>query len=220
MKLANTGGEVGVIVEDRLSGVVGRLGTKARMIPLQMTVRRGDDPPETFEFELARNATLLPMLTSLVVANPLIRHVASKAESTLHVTGRVRMVDLPDLPIEMSFAGDAPALSVANNMNAILTGLSRNPFAELEIEGIDVDVEVRPEVIRYRLEGLRYDRGGVRPGEKLEIGCLLRRYRGETEVRTLVVDVPEALVEGAELHLLVGPPSQVDRAWGCRPRVA
>lgn len=58
VKLAQVGAEVGAILDDRLTAVVGRLGMQARMIPVDLVVRGADYGEQTFHFELVQNTTL------------------------------------------------------------------------------------------------------------------------------------------------------------------
>jgi hypothetical protein len=82
------------------------------------------------------------------------------------------------------------------------------------VESIDLAVDVRPEVVRYRLDDVRYDRGALEPGEPLEVECVLERYRGAQEVRRLRIQLPEDLPEAGRLRLAVGSPDALDRMLG------
>ena len=66
----------------------------------------------------------------------------------------------------------------------------------------------------YRLVDVQYDRGAIEPGQPLEVRCVFRKYRGETEVRELSIPIPENLPGQGGLTLVVGNPAQVNRALG------
>jgi len=216
IKLANVGGEVGAIVEDRLGGVVGRLGHSAPMIPIEVIVRGADYVEETFRYEMIRHPRLAPVLAGSVVVTSL-RTVGYNADATLLAHGRIRLRDQPDLPIEMAFSSSVdgdPGIAVATEVLAVLRSLGVNPFEELSIESIEIEVDARVEPVSYTLEDVQYDRGTIGPGEPLRVRCVLRRYRGDTVVRVLEVPLPEALPERNGLTLVVGNPETVDGALG------
>jgi len=132
-------------------------------------------------------------------------------------TGAVRLEGVPELTLDLAHAGDGaadPGLAIAADLQGMLSALWANRFSVPRVERIELDVDVRPESRRYRIEGLRYDRGPLRPGQLFEVQCVLSRYRGETLTKTLRVRLPESFAGMDTLLLAVGPPSQIERALG------
>jgi hypothetical protein len=99
-------------------------------------------------------------------------------------------------------------------MVQLLAGLALNPLGEVEIEGVELSVRAVSDVTAYRVESLVYDRGPVRPGETVELGCVLRPYHGERVTRRLSLTVPEGITPGTELRVAVGPPERIEVALG------
>ena len=54
-RLTNVGGELGAVVEDRHAGVVGRVGHRASMIPLRLTVHGADYGEASYGFEVVES---------------------------------------------------------------------------------------------------------------------------------------------------------------------
>ena len=98
LKLANIGAELGAVVDDRPAAIVGHLGRRARMVPVQLDVRGADYGEQSFSFEIVRNSPMTPLLAAVSVANALRSNTGYTPESTLDVTGTLRLRDLPDLP--------------------------------------------------------------------------------------------------------------------------
>jgi len=217
-KWAKVGKERGAIIEDRLTAVVGRRGVRARMVPLNLTVRGADYGERVFHYELARSTSFGPLFASAVVANSLVSNTGFNTEGTLLARGKIRLRDLPDLPLEMAYAGDgtsgSPVFAVAVALRQYLETLWNSPLGDVEIEGIDLDIDVAAEARMYRLEALFYDRGPVAPGEMLEVRCLLRQHGGGTLLRTLQIEIPEGLTEAGPLLLTAGSPDRVESAVG------
>jgi len=216
-KLTNIGGELGAIVEDRHAAVIGRLGQRASMIPVQLTVRGGDYGDTNYGFEVVRSPELAPVLAAVSVMTALQTSAGYSQKATLMARGRVRLRDLPDLPLEMAVAGTAgsdPSALLAGELVGILGALWRSPFEDPGVLGIELSVDARREIVSYSLEALHYDRETVRPGDTVEVRCLLRRYRGEPITRTLTLQLPDRLPEDDRLVLVVGNPRNVDVALG------
>ena len=75
-------------------------------------------------------------------------------------------------------------------------------------------MDVAPEVRRYELETLIYDRGPVTPGQSLTVTCVLRPGRGATIRREVTLEIPDDLPSSSRLMLAVGPPGEIERALG------
>lgn len=217
IKLSNTGPAVGVIENDRATGVAGRTGGVPRMIPVVLDVDGGSYERRRFEFEMIDSRTFSPLLAASAMANALVGDLGFERESTMRLEGRIVFRDREPLPLEGSFAGLAgggAGIQAAAWLQQTLAALWQSSFEPLVVEGVEVAVSARAEVVSYRLERLRYDRGPLRPGQDLEVVCSLRPYRGEPVERTLSVRLPDDLREGDRLVMAVGPPEQVDRALG------
>lgn len=216
-KLANIGTELGAIVEDRFTAVVGRSGLRSRMIPMEIDVRGGDFGSQRFQFELVDSSSLSPLLAATALANSLQTHVGHSAESTMVARGLVHLRGLPDMPVEMAFAGGAEAdagLNVAVSLFQVLNGLWRNRFSEVAVEGIELEIDALAQVQRLRLEDVQFDRMPLRPGQALELRCVLSRFRGDPLIREMTIEMPADLPAGNELVLAVGNPDRVDQLLG------
>jgi len=217
MRLSSVGGELGAIVEDRLTAIVGQLGVSARMIPVRLSVHGADYGEEQFNFQIARSGMLTPVLAGAVVGNALLSNTAFVRESTMLARGTIRLSGLPDLPVAVAASGIQtanPGLAVAGAIQRALSGLWLNPFGEVEIEAITLDVDVTPEVVQYQIQALLYDRLPLRPGDTLEATCVFRAYRGETVTRKLSIRIPPGLAPGRDLMLSVGSPAYLEGILG------
>ena len=97
------------------------------------------------------------------------------------------MAGLPDLPLEMAFAGEGtsnPSISLAVMLQQTLIGLWGNPFEEISIESVKLDVTVDTDVAHYYVDSLLFDRGPLRPGDTLDVDVVLLRYRGDRVTRS------------------------------------
>jgi hypothetical protein len=217
VKLSRSGNEVGAIVEDRLTAIVGRTGHHVRMIPLEVHIEGGDYGQQTLRFEVARNANLTPLLAAVSLANSLAANLGHAEETTMISAGTIRLAGLPPVPFELAAAsgnGPDPAVGTAVRLQQILNSLWDNPFTQVELEGIELAVRVNPEVRRYSVERLHYDRGPLRPGQSFAVECRLRSYRGEALTRRFELRLPRELPPGDHLFLAVGPPDHIDDVRG------
>jgi len=164
-------------------------------------------------------STLTPLLVAASTANSLILSNGYRDRTTLRAQGAIRLEKLPTLPIDLAFAGipgTDPALALAGAIHATLAGLWANPHEELRIEGLDLEIEVRPAVVSYVVESVNYERGRLAPGEPLTVRVVLRGHREERITRTLELALPERLPRAGTLTLAVGSPAGIESALGDR----
>lgn len=217
-KLTTVGRELGTFLDDRVTAIVGRTDRRANMIPVRLEIEGAAYGSRTYDFELVKHSALTPVLAGVVAANSLLGNIGYDRRATVLATGRVQFEEgLPDLRLEMAFAGEGnpdPALAVALELQQTLGRLWTNRFEPVEIKGIELQLRVSPDLRRYRLESIQYDRGPLRRGQTVEIECTLSRFRGERLTRTLSLEIPETLPPGSTLVLAVGAPAQIQNVTG------
>ena len=196
MKLSSPLREVGALVQDRQSCVVGDLGARATMVPVTVRVTGPGAAPRVFRAEVARNRRLTPTLASLVISNALVdaepdmAEMVVKAVSTISIKGRK--------PLELSDEVFAPE-GVSRNSLAGTRGLRAlgdllsNPFEPVILERLDVNVlvEYRRDVAEIVAVSLPGDE--VRAGQTVRLRVTLRPYDGPEYTETIPVVIPRML---------------------------
>jgi hypothetical protein len=66
-KLSVPGQMMGSISQDRASGVFGQLGRAPKMIPVKINLHTSRDRTETFNYEIANDSFLTPILLNITV---------------------------------------------------------------------------------------------------------------------------------------------------------
>ena len=196
MKLSSPLREVGALVQDRQSCVVGDLGARATMVPVTVRITGPGAAPRIFRAEVARNRRLTPTLASLVISNALVdaepdmTEMVVKAVSVISIKGRK--------PLELSDEVFAPegvsrnSLASTRGMRALGELLS-NPFEPVILERLDVDVRVEyrrdvAEIVAVSLPGEE-----VRAGQTVRLRVTLRPYDGPEYTETIPVVIPRML---------------------------
>lgn len=215
-KLAKIGAERGVITDDRLTAIVGRIDDEASMIPVRISLRRPNTETREARVEIVDSPGLTPLLAAVSVSNTILNHVDNESMGTVLGRGSIRLRDRPDVPFELAAATQAGnnAGAVAARVQQTFAALWNNPFERPTVEGIDVEVEVFPGVHNYFIESLQYDRKAIEPGGVLKIQALLKPWRGEKVRRELQLRLPHGVEVGSTLRVAVGAPGQVERALG------
>lgn len=208
-KLANVGPVVGSFEEDRLAGLRGRVGKMAPTIPVD--IRIAGEPEKAYHLELAEIPLTTPTLAAvaLLEAMDAARHQSGLQD--LLLKSSIALADHAPLVLERHFAGNSAVLDSALYLLSLMSFILHNESQEVEIQGIDLQVDQAPEPRTVTLVGAHADRRNVRPGDEITVHLELRHYRGDTVRRSARISLPDDLPEGP-YYLFVGDGGSIGAA--------
>ncbi len=190
-KLGVTGREVGVVDQDRRAAVAGRIGARARLLPMRVTVRWPDRAPQTFHYETVEDRTIAPTLMTVATLTSLLEAGGNAANQTLAWRLTLHRHGQGPFVLEDVFAGASPPATVAQRAVQPLQYLFGNPFEPLALDSVALEVDVTPGRKRLTLERAVLLTPIVRPGGTVRVRCALDAWRGAEASRTLELHVPD-----------------------------
>ncbi|HVR30190.1 MAG TPA: SpoIVB peptidase S55 domain-containing protein [Thermoanaerobaculia bacterium] len=218
-KLANVGPVVGAFSEDRLAGMLGKVGRRARTIPVEIRVATtpasgadaASEAERRFELEVAEIPLQTPTLAAVGVleAMGVARHQSGNQD--LAVEARLQLKGLEPLHLERHFAGSSAAINAALYVLSVMSFVMHNESEHVEIERLEVDLRQSADPRTVSLLAAHPSERRVRPGADVDLRLALRRYRGETFHRTVSVKLPADLPTGP-YFLFVGDGPSIDAA--------
>ncbi|MGD2116195.1 MAG: SpoIVB peptidase S55 domain-containing protein [Acidobacteriota bacterium] len=208
-KISNLGPVVGAFEQDAQSGIRGRMGAEAPMIPFDLRV----EGVRTREYSM--RIVALPQLVPALVAAATIGGLEAASFSGglqgIDLDATFHLKEWGDLSVRQSFDGSSAVAGASAHLVSIAAYLTQNDLQEVEIEGIDVSIHQSPRPRLATLVAAHADRTVVRPGDRVKINLQLKGYKGETFRRTAEVRVPEDTSAGS-LYLMVGDGASIDAA--------
>lgn len=189
-KMAVPDAMVGSMVQDRATGVFGKLGQAPKMIPVELNLETSLGKKRTLNFEVARDEFLTPLLLNITIYNSLVANERGMGDSTIVLTGEVALKNEPSLKIDNRFgggqAGQYAALSVALPVNTLL----RSNFDMVEISKITLNAVSTDGNKTAALERIAVDRNRVRAGETIEVQAFARTDAGSVFVQRIPITIP------------------------------
>jgi hypothetical protein len=221
-KIVNTTEEVGSFVQDRHTGILGRLGKTPEMIPVTLTVRGGSKPKQ-FHYQVLNNAKLTPVAVMATVFNSLQGVNEYGEEITYRMQGTIKVQGYPDVTLQNMFApqeSNTPtAALVAMSLGDRFGRIFDNPYVRPGITGVNLEFDLTRERRWARLESARTDVTEARPGDDMVIEAVLRPYRGERIVRHIPIKVPTSSPKGT-LRILISDGDTLDRMRRIAPALS
>lgn len=199
-KLAAPGDSLGLLWQDRLTAVAGRIGESAPMIPVRLSVRTAGAPARDLAFDVLEDPLWGPLVMEIAIAGSLVNAIDFSLPATVEMRATFRFDGYPELRIGNLFAapgGPLIAQQVATRYLASLFSLLyANRFETPRVRGLEVQIEQRPDRLFTVVEDVWLSRGEAAPGEALNARVFLRPYRGPRTHRDFELRVPAGLPEG------------------------
>jgi hypothetical protein len=202
-KILEMGELAGTIRQDRGTGIFGIVGEKPKMVPLRihLTTSRGDK--REFEFELARDAFLTPLLVNLTVYNTIISSERAQGMVTLKIKGMINIKDQKPVEVNSRFSSDSEAPSAAALSVAVPVNYLMAPgYRDLDLEDIELEISAQEDDQAAFLDSIRFERTEVKTGETLDLEISYKKVNGEIIRESYPVNIPKNVSPG-ELTMLV-----------------
>lgn len=213
-KIVNATEQVGSFVQDRHTGIMGRLGKEPRMIPVTLNVH-GGSTPRSYKYEVLSNSKITPLLMMATVFNSLQSMTDAGDDITFRMSGKISVAGYPDVNLQNMYApldaGAPTSFLVALSLGDRFGRIFENPYVRPQIEGVTMDLDLIRERKYAKLESARTDVTEARPGDTIVVEAVLRPYRGERIVRQVPVKIPTSTPQGT-LRILVSDADTLDRA--------
>lgn len=203
MKLSSPLREVGALVQDRQSCIVGDLGARATMVPVRVRVTGPRAATRTFEAEVARNRRLTPLLAATVASNALVDAEPDITDMVVTVVSNVTIKGRRPLELrDEIFAPEGISrLGLAGTRGLRVVGdLLSNPFEPVVLDRLELDVRIEYRRDVTEIVGLSLPGGGVRAGDTVPLRVLLRPYAGPEYTETVSVTIPHS-VAGQQVRI-------------------
>lgn len=210
-KLAVPDSLVGTMTQDRATGVFGSLGRAPKMIPVKLNLQTSRDNVETLNFEVAKDDYLTPLLLNIAVYNSITANERSLGESTIELTGEIKLKGQNSIKLERRFGGSQAsqiaALSVAVPVSAIL----QSRFDDAEISEVNLNLTSIDGSKSATLERITLNKTEVKAGESFEVQAYVRSETGKVFSQKIPVTIPADTPAGM-LIIAVGDGSAVQQS--------
>jgi SpoIVB peptidase S55 len=204
-KFSNTGPVIGALRQDRAAGIMGVLGDKTDMIPVEITLN-GSGPAQTYHVNLVRDAHLSPLILAMVADSVVANAQRAAGERTVLLESEIDVKGYAPIHLREGWAGQQARQSIPQYLALVAGYLLSNEFRATEIESVKIRLHHDDELKTARLMEASLvtpDKGRVSPGDTVKVRTVLKPFRGEPFVETFDVRIPDDQAAGAA-YLLIG----------------
>jgi hypothetical protein len=204
-KFSNTGPIVGVLSQDRAAGIMGTVGAKPDMIPVEVTLN-GSGPAKTYKVDVVRHSHLSPLMLAMVTDSVVANAQRAAGERTVLMESEIRVKGFAPIRLREGWAGAQARQSIPQYLAVISGYLMSNEFRAADIESVKINLRHDDDLrIAKLMEAslVKPDNGRIVPGDTVKVRTVLKPFRGEAFVETFDVRIPDDQPAG-QAYLLVG----------------
>ena len=221
IKIINTTQTVGAFTQDRQSGVLGRFGEHAPMIPVTLTIR-GIPQPHVYHFSVAEHPKLTTGAMTVSVFQALQETNGYNDPSSFRLHGVIEIAGHQPVVIDDLVAPDAArpsslltALTIAQRFDRIFG----NPRQMPDIRAVTLSLDAAPSRESATLIDAHTIDPVVHPGDNITVEATLRPYRQAPRMERMTVRLPRTLPAGP-VRLLVSDGATLDHTLHLIPNPA
>jgi len=196
-KVGTLGPAVGTILEDRISGIGGRIGQEAKGIDLDYEVTDSDiNRTKTYDIEVVDEPRLMPTLLLASGFDAIDSTLDRIGQGTVTVDYEIDGDALPtplkrhDVFISTRDIAIYPPWQLAE----IVAILQYNDFEDPKLSRISASMQITKKLKAIRINRLSIDSYTYAPGDEIYFEVELQTYQGENRVETGTIKIPEDLI--------------------------
>ncbi len=187
---------VGAITTDESTAVCGRIGARARMIPLTITVDRYNDPQKrVYNCRLADNRLLTPLVLRYVVAGAALMLGRLPPDHMIEYKVTIGVEDAESITFENISTNIGLDELIMESVGSVAI-LLNNPYEKVDIQSIDFDIHIEPKNAVSHIWSLDLSDSTARAGESIEIEVVVESPRHQKKKYQCSLKIPQNLAPG------------------------
>lgn len=195
-KVASTADVVGAVQYDQSAAVVGRIGAKARMIPLTLRVDRyNDTQPRVYNCQVADNRVLTPTALQLAVAGAVLFLGELPLDHTVEYEVTIDIDDAESIKFKNISTGRDITEMLIDSVSSIML-LMNNPYREVHIKSLKFDVGIKPKNVISHIWSVELSDVKVEAGQEIQIGVVVESFLAEKKKYEFSLKIPDQLRPG------------------------
>jgi SpoIVB peptidase S55 len=201
-KFADSGPVFGSVTQDRSTGILGTVGSRAKMVPITVRISSDELPVQTYRFEAVHNSMLTPVLTAVAIDSVLTTLEKRAGERTIVWRSSIRTPDR-NVRWDTVFSGLAAREDAVTSLALLTNYLMANEFRDLPILGVDVEIAHSDRLQNGRIVNVEPAKERFRAGERVPVRVDVVDFRGGSRRVMLDLDIPKDTPAGP-LTVFVG----------------
>jgi hypothetical protein len=211
-KFSNTGAVVGAFRQDRAVGIMGMMGEKADMIPVDLEVE-GSGPAQKYHVDVLRHSQLTPLILAMAADTVVAGAQRAAGERTVLLESEIKLKGFNEpIVLHEGWAGAQARQAIPSYIAVVAGYVMSNEFRPADIESVKIHFRHTDDLKIAKIveASLEMPKGRVHAGDVVKVRAVLKPFRGEAFIDTFDVTIPDDQPAGTA-YLLVGSGSVLNQ---------
>ena len=189
---------MGVISQDRTTAITGTLGTRAALVPLEITVRESGQAITTYRVNMVNDRFLSPFLLQMATFSAIDATERASGSLSVNVKGMIEFENRT-APVEIGgvYAGEGGVTMQAAVATAIpLAYIMQGGFDALKVKRVSLTIDAFNSKRDLDIASVFVSRREVKPGDTVELTVMLEGENGVELARPVRYTVPPGTAAG------------------------
>jgi hypothetical protein len=187
---------VGAVTVDEETAVLGKVGAKARMIPLTIKVDRyNDSETRVYNCQVVDNQMLTPSMLRSAVTGAAFSLGDYPPEHMIEYKVAIAVEGGESIVFE-NVSTDVGLNEMIMESVVSVTLLMNNPYKKVDIESFDFDIRVVPKSVASYIWSVDLSDSEVKAGDPIDIEVVVESFLSDRQRYQFSFEVPEELVPG------------------------
>jgi len=189
-KLASPQSVIGEVIYDHQAAISGEIGKAPPMIPLDVSIRNPDTGfSKDYSMKMADTPALVPTLIKIGLQDIIRSAVPNLEPTTVRARSRIKLNGYGEAEFENLYAVRQRNFTMGY-LEPVLF-LSRNPFAEVEMEAVEMDLTIDNDLKIAAIQSVRTNTDEVEAGSTVEVVVTVKPYNVPPRDYRFQVGVPD-----------------------------
>jgi sugar lactone lactonase YvrE len=208
-KMASPVQTVGTLFQDRPFSVAARVGAAPSMVPITCVVNdQGTGRSRTYKVRAANHPLLISRLLPIAANQAIFEVHGVPGDTTADVDLAIDTAELGTIRRQnVFFDGRAIDVSAVADLLSVMSILNDNAFRRINVKGVRMNVRLTPRRRTAVVERILVPQDRFEPGDTVDVGVVLRPYRGEPFTTRTSIRIPENAAAGRATLIVSGGPT-------------
>ncbi len=208
---------VGAITTDAATGIYGKIGQTAPMIPLNIVVKRSDNPDiAVYNCQLAVHDMYTPYLLQGAIAGAILMQGNLPQEHTIKYGCNIAVKDSENIIYERISSGQNIGPAVFETAGPVAV-LMNNQFKKAEVISVDFFIEVTEGDSNAAITYVKTDKNRLKAGQKVNIEIVTEKLYSQKKAFTTSLEIPADTAPGNYQIIISGSGAYRNFIAGMKP---
>ena len=194
-KLASAIEIVGALTMDESTAVYGRIGAKARMFPLTITVNRYNDQKRVYNCQVVGNRQFTPLALRLAVAGAALMLGDLPPDHMIEYKVTIGIEGDESITFENVSTRVGLSEVIMESIGSVAM-LMNNPYEKVDIKSVNFDIREVAKNITSHIWSVDLSDSKVKAGQELEVSVIVESFLAGRKKYQYSLKIPDELAPG------------------------